>query len=426
MTPNREPSTEAGYGLTVRVRLLVVLFISAALNRTGFIAVFAVTALVAEDILGSVRWSGLAVACATLGMAAGTTPMAALMARRGRRPGYVLGLAIAVVGAVFASYGAHVTSFVLLLAGMFVFGFGSSADRLGRYAASDIAPASMRGSAIAAIVWAGTIGSVVGPILLPAASRIVEGFGYSEYLGGYLVGGTLAAVALVLVFAILRPDPLDVARVIAPSQPDEADRVPLQSVMRSGAVRYAMVSLVVGQGAMVLIMTMTPNHIRDAGEGLTLVALVISVHTFGMYFFAPISGYLSDRVGKVPVIVAGQILLLAAALIASKAHGSNRPLLLTALFLLGLGWSFGFVASSSLITDAAEGATRVRLQGAADTATWATAALASAVSGILLDEGTYLGLSLAAGAFVLIPLVLRYVYRDSLAQMGVSGRPDAE
>ena len=130
--PGTELTTLQRDDIRTRMRLLGVLFFSAAMNRTGFIAVFTVTALAAEDILGSARWSGLAAAMGTLGLAAGTTPLAALMARRGRRPGIVLGLAVAVVGAGIAAYGVRASSFLVLLAGMWIFGFGNSGDRLGR------------------------------------------------------------------------------------------------------------------------------------------------------------------------------------------------------------------------------------------------------------------------------------------------------
>ena len=410
--PKTELSTIHRDDLRTRMRLLGVLFFSAAMNRTGFIAVFTVTALAAEDILGSARWSGLAAAMGTLGLAAGTTPLAALMARRGRRPGMVIGLAVAVVGAGIAAYGVRASSFLVLLAGMWIFGFGNSGDRLGRYAAADIAPASMRSSAIAAIVWAGTIGSVVGPILLPIGTRMVEPYGFGEYGGGYLMGGVLAAVAMVVVFVALRPDPLLLAGVTDPD--GDVESAPLWSTMRLPIVRYVIVVLVVGQVVMVLIMSMTPVHIRRAGESITFVGLVIGVHTFGMFFFSPISGFLADRFGKVRVIVAGQAMLIVAALMAAPAGGDDRTLLLPALFLLGLGWNFGFVAGSSMVSDAAEGSTRVRLEGIVDTSTFVSAAAASVLSGILLDVFEYSGLSLFAGAMVVFPLVLRYRYRERL------------
>ncbi len=133
-----------------------------------------------------------------------------------------------------------------------------------------------------------------------------------------------------------------------------------------------------------------------------------------MFFFSPVSGYLADRFGKVRLIVAGQSILIVAALLAAPAAGDNRALLLPALFLLGLGWNFGFVAGSSLVTDAAEGATRVRLQGVADMVTWISGAVASLLSGVILEWIDYPGLALAGGLAVILPLTLRLVYREHL------------
>ncbi len=407
--------------LRTRLRLLVVLFTSAALNRTGFIAVFTVTALAAEDILGNARWSGLAAAAGTLGLALGTTPLAALMARRGRRPGFVIGLSVAVVGAALAAYGVRAASFLVLLLGMLLFGFGNSADRLGRYAAADIAPVSMRSSAIAAVVWAGTVGSVVGPLLLPIGARVMEPLGFTEYGGGYLIGGVLAAAALVIIFLALRPDPLELAGVTTDTA--STAEVRIGPALRTPVVRYAFVSVAIGQAVMVLIMTMTPVHIRRAGEGLALVGLVIGVHTFGMFFFAPVSGYLADRFGKVRMIVIGHGILVASGLLAAPAQGDDRTLLLPALFLLGLGWNFGFVAGSSLVSDAAEGAVKVRLQGVADTAIWVSGAAASVASGIVLEWIGYVGLSLVGSGMVMLPLFLRWRYRQALADLRPVGDP---
>lgn len=401
--------------LRTRLRLLSVLFLSASLARTGFIAIFTVTALAAEEILGNARWSGLAAAMGTLGVGLGTTPFAALMVRRGRRFGIVLGFGVAVIGAGVAAYGVRAGSFLVLLVGMWLFGFGNAGDRLGRFAAADIAPPSMRSSAIAAIVWAGTIGSVLGPLLLPIGTRIAEPAGFTEYGGGYLMGGVLAAIALVVVFLALRPDPLTLAGVKNAADAAQ-DKVDLRETLRSPLVRYVITALVVGQVVMVLIMSMTPIHIRRTGESIALVGLVIGVHTFGMFFFSPISGYLSDKFGKVRVIVAGEIMLIISALIAAPAEGDDRTLMLPALFLLGLGWNFGFVAGSSMVSDVAEGARRVRLQGIVDTSTFVSAAAAAVLSGILLEQFSYVGLSLVGGAMVALPLVLRYRYREALAR----------
>jgi len=164
-----------------------------------------------------------------------------------------------------------------------------------------------------------------------------------------------------------------------------------------------------------MIMTMTPVHIRRAGEELGIVGLVIAAHTLGMFAFSPLTGFLSDRFGRVRVIVIGQGMLLVSAVLASFAAGDERVLLVTSLFLLGLGWNFGFVAASALLTEGAPAAARVPLQGLADSIVWTSAAIASLSSGALLEAGSYSLLALLGASLVVIPFVVLVKYRPGLA-----------
>ena len=107
-------------------------------------------------------------------------------------------------------------------------------------------------------------------------------------------------------------------------------------------------------------MAMTPIHIRNAGLGLNTVGLVISAHTFGMFALSPLTGWLTGRIGLVRVIVIGQIMLITSAAMAIPLQGDDTALLVVALWLLGLGWNFGFVAGSALVTEGLTGALRLR------------------------------------------------------------------
>ena len=399
-----------------RRRLLVTLFAASGINRTAFIAAITVAPLAAEDLLGSARWSGAATAVATLGLALGVAPLAAFMARRGRRPGFSVALSVAAAGAAVAGVAVRLESFPLLMLAMLLFGLGSSGDRLSRYAAADVAPAHLRASAISAIVWSGTVGSVAGPLLLGPSETLARSLGFPSVAGGFLVAAGLIAVSVLILTALLRPDPLAFAEGSLQSDGGGiATAVAVPSLLRLPLMRYALVSLAIGQFVMVLIMAMTPIHIRAAGEDLTLVGLVIGAHTFGMFFFSPVTGWLSDRFGSVPVIVAGQLLLVSAALLAAPAGGDDRTLLLVALFLLGVGWNFGFVAASALVSSMGTGAARVRVQGVADAATWISGAVAAVSSGIILDWQSYGVLAAGGAAATIAALILRVWYRAPLA-----------
>lgn len=393
-----------------RNKLIGVLFTSAALTRTGYIAAITVAPLVADDLLSSATLTGLPSAVGTIGIAAGTAPIAWVMGRTGRRLGIVGGLLISAIGAVIAAIAVGVQSFPVFVVGMFLFGFGAAADRLARYAAGDVAKIHRQAFAISLVVWAGTIGSVAGPTLLEWATDRAVGLGLEGLSGPYLFAAATLLVAVAVIGIALRPDPLS---FVLTDTSGKRPSSPIRPWLSNPKVRVAVVSLAVGQVVMVLIMTMTPLHIRRSGEALGIVGLVIAGHTFGMFALSPLTGWLGDRIGRVPIVLAGQGLLVAAALMASAAAGNDRALLVASLFLLGLGWNFGFVAGSALLTEAVPGDVRVGLQGFADTMTWVSGAVASLSSGFLLEWGGYRTLTIT-GALLVVAVVWPWVrYRSA-------------
>jgi MFS family permease len=212
-------------------------------------------------------------------------------------------------------------------------------------------------------------------------------------------------LATLLYAVALRPDP---AQLTVLDAPDTAigSRLGLGAGLARPNVRLALVGLVVGQLVMVLIMTGTPIHVRDHGHGLSLVGLVISGHTFGMFAFSPLTGKLANRFGRVPVMMAGQALLSIAALLAALAPVTSTPLLVTALFLLGVGWNLGFVAGSALVGEGLQPAIRARLQGVVDGLTWTSSAVAAVSSGALLQVAGFQSLAILGASLVFIPAVV--------------------
>ena len=383
----------------VRRRLTAVLFGSVSIGRTGFIAAVTVTTLVAKDMLGSATLAGVPGAVGVLGTALGGHRLSAYMARHGRRPGLALGYGIMSIGAAAAAAATALGSFPLLLLALAVFGFGSSADSLSRYAAADVHPAERRGTAIATVVWAGTIGSVLGPTLLSPAEGVGRALGIEPLAGAYIVAAVLAALALVVMALLLRPDPLQFA---VPSAPHARG----SRVHYTDKVRTAVVSLVVGQMVMVVIMVMTPIHVRDHGHDLGTVGIIIAAHTFGMFAVSPLTGFAADRLGRLPVILTGHAVLAVAAVLAAVAEESSVTTLTVALFLLGLGWNLSYVAGSALLTEGAPADGRVRLQGHGDAAVWTAGAVAGVASGLLLEAGSYAVLCVVGGLLTIVPMAV--------------------
>ena len=387
---------------TARRSTMTALFVSAGLSSSGYIAAIIVAPLVAEDLLGSTTWSGLPSAMTVVGMAVGSTALATLMARRGRRAGLLLGYGIVTVGAGLAALATQFASFTLFNAGMFTLGAGHSANRLTRYAASDLYSSAHRASAISWILWAGTIGSILGPALLEPARSLAWRVGIEGSTGPFFVtiSGAICAVA---VLRGLMP-PLRTATTAAPGAP--VSRGGTVDLLALPNVQIALVALVISQGVMVLLMTMTPVHIREAGgTGFGAIGLVIGAHAFGMYALSPLTGLLADRIGRIPIILTGVAMLIASTFLAADAGGGDMTRLTSALLLLGLGWNFGFVAGSALLTDSVPESDCVRLQGLADSAVWMTGAAASLGSGLLLATWGYPVLSFIGTALSFLPVL---------------------
>jgi predicted MFS family arabinose efflux permease len=386
-----------------------------ALGSTGHIAAVTVATIVAQDMLGSPTLAGAPGSTVVLGAAAGALLLSWLMARRGRRIGLAGGYAIGVVGALIATLAILTRSFPLLLGGTFLIGFGNSSNLLSRYAAADLVPIARRASAIGFVVWGSTVGSIVGPWLVPIASDLAKGVGLPALVGPYLVPVLFVGMAAVLSFALLRPDPTALADQSAIHHETGSTAASLRELFDRPTVLAAIVALVVGQFTMVLIMTMTPLHMTSHGHGLAAVGLVLSAHTAGMYALAPVSGRLTERFGPVPTIFMGTTVLIASAILAAIAPPDGGTILFVALFLLGFGWNLGFVAGSAMLSSGLAFADRTRLQGFADALIWSTSAVASLGSGVIVASAGYTGLSLLGAGLVAIPILVLVSQRGALA-----------
>jgi MFS family permease len=381
-----------------RRRAFAAVFAGVAMSTTGFLASNTVNGLIAEDLTGRPTWSGLPAAASVLGTAAGATALAGLVARAGPRTGLAVGYGLTVVATVLASLAIASGQFVLFVASMFAFGVGYGANRLARYVAADLYPAEVRATMIGWIVWASTIGAVAGPALLAPSRTAAEGLGLNGLIGPYLVCVLACAIATAGMLAA----PRGMDRTAA-ARTRRSGGAPLRTLLAHPGVTLALVSMVSGQFVMVLLMTMTPLHIRHEGHGLGAIGLVISAHTLGMFALSPITGRIGDQVGRVPLLLAGVVTLVLSGIVGAVAGGSYIGLLV-ALLLLGLGWNLGFVGGSALLTDSLPADERVRVQGAGDAFIWGGGALASIASGWLLDAVGFAPLSAIGAVLALAPL----------------------
>lgn len=376
------------------------LFAGVALGSTGHIAAVTVTAIVALELGRDRNLAGLPAAAVVIGAAIGATVLGAIMGRWGRRPGLTGGYVVGVIGALVAVAGIVAESFPLLLLGSVAIGFGNSSNQLSRYAAADMYPSKRRASAIGIVVWAATVGAVLGPNLVEVSGDFALSIGLPRLAGPYLVPVILVGIAALLSFVALRPDPRDLADESVSAAHAKQPPAHIAEVLRRPVVALAILALVAGQFVMVLIMTMTPLHMTDHGHGLSAVGIVISAHVFGMYALAPVSGRLTDRLGSLPVIASGMVILVVSAVLSAVAAPNDQLTLLIALFLLGWGWNLGFVAGSAMLTGGVSITERARVQGVSDALIWSTSAIASIGSGLLIGAWGFAALGVIGAVIV--------------------------
>jgi MFS family permease len=400
-----------------RGRLIGVLLAAVVCAGTGQSIAMAIGSIVAADLTGTNTWAGLPVAVGALGTALASLPLARLMGRFGRRPGLVLGYALAILGSGLAMAGVLARSFPLLLLGMALFGISNTANLLARYAAADVSTSAQRGQAIGLIVWGVTVGAIVGPNLLDLAARVAVPLGLPAVGSPFLVSLVGCALAALLIAAFLRPDPLAIARRLP--EPRGADVAPTRArplgvILRQPAVQVALGALMTSQLVMIATTSTSPVYLRDQGHHVHTIGLAVSLHLAGMYGASPLTGWLCDRLGRLVVIGAGGLLLVGAIVFAAVAPGSDSALVIAALFLNGVGWNFAFVGGSALLTDALGRAERTSLQGLADLATGLMGALGSTVGGIILQGWGFPALNVAGAALLLGPLVVAWLRRAAV------------
>ncbi len=398
------PAQELG---RVRRRTTGLLFASQIFGSGGTTVALTVATILADQILGSSTWAGLPNSVRTLGAALFSLPLSAFMARFGRRNGLVLGYAIGVCGAAMSFVSAIALNYPLLLLGSAIFGGGYTANLLSRYAAADVSPATRRGKAISFVVWGATVGAVVGPVLIGPAGRWAENTGLPAIAGAFAVALLTFVVAGLMILAFLRPDPLYIARQLElhdPVRRATATARRLPELLRIPGVQVGLASLMCAHMVMIGIMSMTPVYMHEHGHSLQFVGLVISGHVTGMYVLSPFTGWLADRIGRASVVLLSAVTFMSAALLNALTPPDNQPLIALGMFLIGLGWNFGFVAGSALLTDSVEFVERPRIQGVADMSMGVSAALGSLASGPIMASHGYPTLNFTIVLLVVLPL----------------------
>ncbi|MDQ0756536.1 MFS transporter [Arthrobacter sp. B3I4] len=416
----------------VQRRTVVVLSTAQLLSGVGSGASLSVGSLLAVQLSGSNAWAGSVTTTMTLAAALAALPLAGLAGRRGRRSALVTGIFSAMTGALLVILATVTEVFPVLLLGAALLGLGTAANLQARFAAVDLADPEHRGRSLAIVVWAVTVGAVAGPNLIQPGALVGQALGLPAIAGPFVFSTAGLALAGLLLMIALRPDPLLLAARLRNGAGDteakgttgtrgrHALRNGLRAARSSPRAKLALLAIVAAHGCMAAVMSMTPLHLQLLTEGplagqaaghthaastdvFVLIGFTISLHIAGMYALSPVMGWLTDRTGRLPVILLGHGLILVSVCIAG--FGQAQPALVTTgLVLLGLGWSAATIAGSTLLAESVAADDRVLVQGVSDTLMGAAGAVGSGFAGLVMSGVGYRGLNLTAAVVALVVL----------------------
>jgi MFS family permease len=388
----------------VQSRLVKVLITGQAFGGFGLGATLSVGAIMATELSGSAAFSGAAATLSTLGSAFSAIPLANLAYRRGRRVALAFGAGLAIFGAMGMILAAWTRSFPVELVALFLLGAGSAVSLQARFAATDLPLSRPKGRDLSLVVWATTVGAIIGPNLIAPGEALGLAIGL-PHLAGPFMFTIFAQLSSTLVFWFgLRPDPLLLARELSevPVSPAKRGYKAAISVIRLNPIAgFTVLTIALSHMVMVSVMSMTPAHLSSQGHSLSDVGLTISLHVAGMYALSPLFGWLSDRFGPRRIIVLGLSIFVLSLGFAGYGH-QDFAMVLIGLWLLGLGWSAATVSASALLAQSLELEDRTKVQGFSDSLMNFSGAFGGAVSGTILTIYGFNGLNAAA----LFPVLL--------------------
>ena len=426
--------------MTSHIREQAKLITAQLLSGAGIASGYAVGGLLAEEITGQTSMAGFAQMSVILGAGLIAYPLAVLAGRSGRRKALTLGFGIGTLGAVVVLIGVALQFLPLFMLGMMMCGSATASGLQARYAAVDLADPAAAGRAMSLVVWATTVGSVLGPSFTAPGAHLGETLGMNGLAGPYLISMVAFALATLSASTLTKsvaagtdhpgePDLDDpshdreatteanasAASAREPAAPNgsatEAAAPPpmkLGEALRFALARpvplFAMITIIAGQMMMTNVMVMTPVHMDHQEFSLGAIGIVVSIHIAGMYALSPVFGWMADRWGSGVVIASGAgifVLTIVLGVIDAVAPESSMVLLSIALVLLGIGWSMFLIGGSSLLTASVPAHAKVPLQGASDSAMNLGGALMAAMAGSVLGAGGFLWINLMA-TFVLL------------------------
>jgi MFS family permease len=352
-------------------RQVLVLAAAQAIFQTASTLVMTVGGLAGARIASHAALATLPIATMFLGTALVTFPASMWMARAGRRPGFVLGALLGVVGGIVAAAGVWTSSMSLLSVGTFFVGAYQAFAQFYRFAASEVATEAYRPRAIALVLAGGVIAAFAGPFLARLGGPLID----PVYVGSFLLLALVSLMGAGTLMALHVPPPSSVTEM-------ETGR-PWKQIVTQPAYLAALFGAVTGYGIMILAMAATPIAMVQHHHSLSAAATVIQFHVLGMFVPSFFSGSLIARFGARRVMLAGVAILGCHVL--ATATGTGFSSFVSALVLLGVGWNFLYIGGTTLLTTTYTQAEKGRAQATNDMTIFVVGLASSFGAGALLE-----------------------------------------
>lgn len=353
-------------------RQVLILASSQSLYQTVSIMVMTIGGLAGANISNTPILATLPIASMFLGTALMMFPASMLMAHVGRRKGFLFG-ALGVIGGIIAAIGIFYSSLILLALGTLCIGAYQSFAQFYRFAASEVADDAFRSRAISWVMAGGIVAALIGPTLARFGGPL---FQHLEYIGSFLIISIISLVAMGILSS------LHIANTVEQKSDFTAGR-PWQKIIFQPTYLVALFGAVTGYGIMILGMTATPIAMRHSHHELGTITTVIQLHVLGMFLPSFFTGHLIARFGVLKIMFAG--LILFACYIGFSLSGIQFASFAISLILLGVGWNFLFIGSTSLLTGTYTAAEKAKAQAINDMTVFVVGLICSFSAGALLD-----------------------------------------
>ena len=364
-------------------RNVAVLVLAQATLGAQMPMIFVVGGLAGKQLASNICWATLPLTLIIFGSMTTAPWLSPLMQSRGRRFGFYIGAMAGALGAAIAAYGLYVQSFTILLIGSYFTGIYMSAQGFYRFAATDTASDGYKPKAISYVMAGGLLSAILGPQL----NKIVEGTYVTPFLGTYLAIIALNLIGMFLFAALDLPKGTrGQPKIIGGPTPRSAGQL-----LRDPNLLVAMIVALVAYSLMNLVMTSTPLAVVGCGYALDNANDIVSAHVLAMFAPSFFTGHLIARFGVKPIMSIGLVLLSlagVAALLGVNFAEAGQPSLTSffaALILLGLGWNFGFIGATTLLTSSHGAHERGVVQGLNDMVVFGSVMMASLASGGLMN-----------------------------------------